>query len=305
MEKKIIAVIVAVAALAAFLCRKDDMLIQKQAERFYDTAAANAQSVLLLDLDTGERLYEKNPAKRISIGSINKVLTVCIAMEYLDWDETFTVGDEIGDEYLTREASRSQLRKGEVLTFRHLMTAALLPSGCDAINVIAVNVVRRVKNDPDIEIGKALSLFCCMMNSYARSLGCTASHFVNPDGQDNVRQYTCVNDMLLFITKAMENETFLEIVRMAYADVRIVSGQKFQWSSTNQLLHPDSPYYYPKALGIKTGYTDAAGFAMASYAKQDGHTLLVIACECTYEWQRYTIASNLLKLGFMNYYHNR
>ena len=305
MEKKILSVVVALAALTAFLCHKDDMLIQKQTARYYDTAAENAQSVLLLDLDTDERLYEKNPAKRVSIGSVNKVLTTCIAMEYLDWDDLFTVGDEIGIPYITWDASRCLLKKGQVVSFRHLMIGAMLPSGCDAINVMAVNVVRKVKNDPDIEIGKAISLFCDMMNSYAQSLGCTASHFVNADGQDDPRQYTCVNDALLFIRKAMENETFLEIVKMPYADVQIASGEQFQWINTNQLLDPDSPYYYPNALGLKTGYTIAAGYVMAAYAKQDGHTLLVLACECAYEWQRYTVASNLLKLGFMSYYQNR
>ena len=305
MEKKIVSLIVVLGALTAFLWNKDDMLIQKQVARFYETAAASAQAVMLRDMDTGEILYQKNPGKRISIGSINKVLTTCIAMEHLDWDDILTVGEEIDEPYLTKAASRSQLQKGEQLTFRQLMTAILLPSGCDAVNTVAVTVVRKIKNAPAMEPGKALRLFCSMMNTYAKKLGCTNSHFVNPDGQDDERQYTCVKDMLLFINKAMENETFREIVAKAYVDARALTGQKHQWSSTNQLLHPSSPYYYEYALGIKTGYTDAAGFAMSSYAKKDGRTLMVIACECTYEWQRYTIASNLLKLGFMSYYQNR
>ena len=197
------------------------------------------------------------------------------------------------------------IRTGQTITFRQLMTGALLPSGCDAINTIAVNVVRKVKNDPDIGIGKALALFCSMMNTYAKSLGCTASHFVNPDGQDDERQYTCINDMVLFLTKALENETFREIASLPYADVRLPSGEKYAWSNTNQLLHADSPYYYPRALGIKTGHTSAAGYAMASYARQNGHTVLVVACECDYEWQRYTVAANLMRLGFMEFYDNR
>ncbi len=299
MEKKLISVILLAALFVGLLANRAAFAPEKQAERYFEHAAANAGNVLLYDLDTETVLYAKNTKEHISVGSINKLLTASIAMEYLSLEDVFTVGEEV-DYYLTAGASRAMIRNGQRITFRQLLIAMLLPSGCDATHTVVVNVVRKIKNDPAVDIREAIDYFCEMMNTRARALGCTDSHFVNPDGQDDERQYTCVDDVFVFLRHFLENDLAREIVAMPHADVTLVSGEKYSWDNTNKMLQEDSPYYYPYMKGVKTGFTHDAGYAMTAYAEKNGRKLLSIVCRCKVETYRYTISANLIRLGYIS-----
>ena len=299
MEKKLISVIILAALFVGLLANRAAFAPEKQAERYFEYAAANAGNVLLYDLDTETVLYAKKTQEHISVGSINKLLTASIALEYLSPDDVFTVGEEV-DYYLTADASRAMIRNGQRITFRQLLIAMLLPSGCDATHTVVVNVVRKIKNDPGVDIREAIDYFCGMMNSRARALGCTDSHFVNPDGQDDERQYTCVNDVFLFLRRFLENDLVREIVAMPHAEVTLVSGEKYSWDNTNKMLQEDSPYYYPYMKGVKTGFTLGAGYAMTAYAEKNGRRLLSIVCRCNQESYRYTVSANLIRLGYIS-----
>ena len=260
-----------------------------------DSAASPAGAAIVYNLTDDVIQYKKNSTKQIKVASITKVLNACTAAQFLKAKDPITVGNELSLMYWN--SSTAPVRYGERYTFEQLLHAMLLPSGCDATYTVAVNVARKVKNDPALPIPEAITVFCGLMNDYAKELGCVNSHFVNPDGQDDERQHTCVKDVLLFTKKAYENEMFRQVVRMPKAEVQLVSGDVYIWENTNKLLREDTEFYYPKAVGLKTGYTINAGYGIVAVAEEEDRCVLAVVCGCSEAAQRFTTAQTLLQLG--------
>lgn len=133
-------------------------------------------------------------------------------------------------------------------------------SACDASEVLAEHV------------GGTRENFVKMMNDYAASLGCTGTHFVNPDGLHDENHYTTASDLAKISLDALKNSTFTKI---AYTVEYEYNGMNYY--NTNLMLRRGYlSYYYEYAKGIKTGSTSQAGYCVITTASKDGYNYLAI-----------------------------
>ncbi len=297
MERKIVSIVVVIAVAVSFFCCRDYMSSDNQIKRFYNNITEDISNAVLYDLNEDKIIFEKYINDIISVASIVKVLSVCVSLQHFKPEDTFIVGEEV-DFHIAGDASRSMIRSGQTITYEHLLYAILLPSGSDAVHTLAVNTARKIKNDPDMPIPDAIEFFCDEMNRYAMELGCTNSHFANPDGQDDENQYTCISDLIIIAKKALEYDLFRKIVNTCYVECKLVSGEVYNWYNTNEMINPDSTYYFEGASGIKTGFTSESGYCLMSYAERNGKQLLCIVCNCKTKGWRFTASSRLFTIGF-------
>jgi len=248
----------------------------------------------IYDLSTMTALHEKAADERMASASMSKIVTAITALRYVSPDTVFTVGTEL--QLVKPNASISFIARGHRLTLYQLLMGMLLPSGCDASYTIAVNVARIVSEDPAMSDQAAVEYFCGLMNDLAVELGAVSSHFVNPDGWDDAEHYTTVQDMAVFAAHAMEYDTIREIVSTPEKWVMFVSGENITWRNSNALLHAESAYYHPGALGMKTGTTDAAGNCLLSVIEENGKAYIIVVSGSPTRNGRYEDTLKLLEL---------
>ena len=120
------------------------------------------------------------------------------------------------------------------------------------------------------------------MNQYAMYLGLSGSHFTCPDGYHNENHYTTIKDLMEISALALSNETIARSVRIAEETVTLAPNMQVTWKNTNWLVRPDSPYYTPAAVGLKTGYTDAAGYVLLSafQGRSSSSYIIILVARC-------------------------
>ena len=244
-----------------------------------------AANVCLINTATSEVLYEKNSDDQIAPASTAKMLSALTALDYCSIDETVTVGREV--QYIAADSSRAWLYAGNKLTLRQLLTAMLLPSGNDAAYTLAVHTGRVIAGDSSLSIEQAISVFLEAMNEKAISVGADSSNFLTPDGYDTAAQYTTARD-LACIAQACINQAELYEIMGSYSISAVwESGQAVTYENTNELLNPDSEYYYPFITGMKTGKTSTAGSCLVSSACFQDEIFICVVMGST-ESGRYT-----------------
>jgi len=227
----------------------------------------------------GRVLWSRNADQRRAMASITKIMTAVIVLENAGLDDRVTipkVSTQVGE-------STSYLRTGEELSLREVLEALLVKSGNDAAVALALNV----SGD---QAG-----FVKLMNDKAVALGLSHTHFVNPHGLDQAGHYTTAADLAVLARYAMSKPEFRRIVGLK--TVTIGSGSaKETLMSTNFLLGN-----YLGANGIKTGFTDDAGYAVIESAQREGVWLVAVVLGTKTELQRFRDARELLDWGFAHY----
>ena len=259
---------------------------------------------LLADLDSGTVLYGQNNDKRIYPASVTKVLTALVVLRHIEegdiglYDEV-TVSDTFR-QGLTAQAASANLSTGERVDVEQLLFMLLLPSACDAANVLAEAVDGSVAD------------FAEDMNETAQELGCTGSHFVNPSGLHAEDHYTTCDDLFLIGKAAYRYEEFRAIIGSKSHTVPATnrSGERLL-HNTNALIssHNHTEYLYPPCKGGKTGSTNPAKFNLLSYAEQDGLRLCCVMMNCDWHydanwnkiWPQYYESVRLYKWGYENF----
>jgi D-alanyl-D-alanine carboxypeptidase (penicillin-binding protein 5/6) len=236
-----------------------------------DIAAPNAYA---LNIDTGSVLYEKNSNERIAPASTVKMLTALTVLEYCPLDDMFTVGAEM--EMIAADSSVAWLNKGDRLTVKQLLIALILPSGNDAAYTLAVNAGKKIAGKHGIGTQQAIDVFVDAMNQKAKGIGAASSNFTNPDGYDEDGQYTTAFDLAQIAKACLAHDVLAEIMGSHKMSDTWGDGREVAYTSTNELLNPDSRYYYPKAVGLKTGSTEDAGSCLVSAAYIDGQTYICV-----------------------------
>lgn len=241
-------------------------------------ARADAAAAVVLEAQTGRVLYAVNETQTLPMASTTKIMTALVALENADLSDIVTTGDNA----YGVPGTSIYLQKGEQLTLEQMLYGLMLASGNDAAVAIAEHV------------GGSVSGFCDMMNARARQIGCENTHFVTPHGLPAQQHYTTAYDLALIAREAMKNADFRRIVSTQHATIPW-HGHDYDrvLTNKNRLLSA-----YPGALGIKTGYTRAAGRCLAFAAERDGMTLIgtVLACP---DW--FTQAAALLDQTFDRY----
>ena len=201
---------------------------------------------------------------RIYPASITKLFTAYVALQYLESDRQITVGDAIYT--VPPDSSLAFIAIGEVFTTEQLIHGMLLPSGGDAARVIAAEVGRVISGRTDISDADAIALCIEEMNRQAGVLGMTGSHFVTPDGFHDPDHYTTMADLLILTKLCLDHPLIRQVVATREYPITL-SGRDTSWRNTNMLLHPASQhpeFYRETAIGLKTGFTGAAGRCLLS-----------------------------------------
>ena len=243
-----------------------------------------AETMLYSATDVRESLY---PA------SITKLFSAWVALRYLDPGTKVTAGRELG--LLKPGSSTAYIAYGSVLTVEMLIEGMLLPSGNDAAYVVAAAAGRAILEDEKANHAKAVEAFVGEMNRQAEELGMTGTHFENPDGYHNESHYTCPADLAVMGMLALRDPVIARYARCRSDSVRWASGEKCTWRNTNRLLNPDSPYYNPAAVGLKTGYTKEAGYCLLAAFEEEGKQLLVGIFGAEDKTSRYENAVKLME----------
>lgn len=247
---------------------------------FCANAEVSAQSAILTELTSGRVLYSKNPDTRLPMASTTKIMTALVALE--KGADTLDEISEISDAAAGVEGSSMYLEKGEKMTLRELLYGLMLPSGNDA----AVAIAER--------IGGSVDDFVNMMNQKAEQLGLTNTHFANPNGLPDESHYSSARDMAKMTESAMKNEAFAEIVKSKTYKIA-GEGKAYPRVLTN---HNKLLKMYDGCIGVKTGFTKAAGRCLVSSAERDGMTLVCVTLNAPDDWNDHTF---MLNYGFENY----
>lgn len=242
-------------------------------------------AITVYDMTADKMLFAKNEDKHISIASTTKLMTCLVVLSVFQPDDVITVGQEI---YLRKpNSSVSLIQPGHQLKVRTLIAALLLPSGNDAAYTVAVNAARKHSGQPDMSYEKAVNYFCNLMNEEAKKLGCENTYFANPEGWDNPNHYSTASDMTVIACAALNNAIIASIANIHYSRFYFYSGEWIDWYNTNELINPESEYFYPYAHGLKTGTTSAAGKCLVAFAEKDGRKILICAYGCKEESDRF------------------
>lgn len=239
--------------------------------------ALTAQQYFVFNCETGQFLTISGPEdERIYPASVTKLFTAYIANQYLQPDRQITAGDAL--DMIYPGSSVAELEKGDTLTTQRLVEGMLLPSGNDAAYVLAVEA-GRLLGDSGASAADAAAVFVAEMNAQAKLLGMTGTHFANPDGIHEDDHYTTFHDLAILGSLALEDPVLMRYAHVASDTVTLTGGTK-EWKNTNALIHEDSEYYCPYAIGLKTGQTPSAGSCLLSAFEYDGTTLLIGVFGC-------------------------
>ena len=220
-----------------------------------------AWSAAVENAATGRLLWSRGLNTERPMASITKVMTAYLVIKAGHLDRKITIPAAVTGYVRAHNASSAGLRPGDRLTARQLLYALLLPSGADAAYTLAK------------AYGPGLSRFVTRMNATARLLGMRRTHFSNFDGlpyPTSYSNYSTAANLLALGRAAMRLPVFRSVVAKRSYGLASGSGHHaYRWKNLNPLLGR-----YPGAIGIKPGYTGAAGQCLLFEATRHGHTVI-------------------------------
>ena len=221
-----------------------------------EAVEVSATATVLLDADTGQVLYEKNGDEQMLIASTTKIMTALVVLEQAGLDDTVTVTRDH-----MAEGSSMYLKPGETVRVEELLYGLLLCSGNDAALALTA-----CAGGPES--------FVALMNEKAVALGMTRTSFANPNGLDAEGHYSTARDMAVLAAAAMEEPTFRRI-----CSSRSVTIGQHTMENHNRLLRQ-----VEGCIGLKTGYTKAAGRTLVSCAERCGCRLIAVTLRDSDDW---------------------
>lgn len=255
----------------------------------------SAEAGMLVSLDTGETLYEKNIDKKMYPASLTKIMTVTLMLESPSFDPNAKVAMNAEvDRYITGTGSAvSTLKAGEEITQLDLLYYVLMSSAGDCAYLAAMTYGGTVEN------------FVDMMNEKAAQLGLSGTHYSNPVGLHSEDTYTTVRDVRTLTEYALKNETFATACGSSRYKVAAtnMSGER-TLSTTNFMLDSTTNYYYSYTTGVKTGFTNEAGRCLVSTASYNGYNYLCILMKCptnTGRREEFIESKELYRWAFNNF----
>ena len=228
-------------------------------------AELSSTHAVVIDLETRSVLAEKDPDAVISPASMTKILTALVAAEHIteaDLDQAFTMTIDITDYCYVNGCSVVGLMVGETVSVRELFYGTILPSGADAALGLATYVAG------------SQEAFVALMNEKASALGMAHTSFANPNGLDADGHYSTARDMAVLGAAAVENPTFRRIC----SSRSVTIGQRTM-ENHNRLLRQ-----VEGCVGLKTGYTQAAGRTLVSCTERDGCRLVAVTLQDGNDW---------------------
>ena len=215
----------------------------------------SAKSAIVIDQESGEAIFEKNPDIQLPPASTTKIMTGIIVLENSDLDDVVKISartKEIGE-------SSIYLSEGEELRVEDLLYAMLVQSANDAAYALAEHV------------SGSEELFVDLMNRKAAEIGAKSTKFKNSYGLDDEEHLTTARDLAMIARYAMQNDEFRKIVATKEKFIPWEGHSDRKLVNTNTLLGK-----VDYVTGIKTGYTDKAGLCMVISAEKNGKNLITV-----------------------------
>ena len=230
----------------------------------------SAAAAILMDADSGEILFEKDAGRCMRIASTTKIMTALVALERAKLTDTITVTAS----HMV-EGSSMYLKPGETVTVEELLYGLMLCSGNDAALALA-------------DCCGGLDAFVQAMNEKAAALGMKDTSFANPNGLDDENHYSTAQDMAVLAAYAAEDPT---VRRICSTKTATVGGRSM--TNHNKLLSMEDG-----CIGLKTGYTRAAGRTLVSCAQRNGQRLVAVTLQDGNDWADH---QSLYDYGFSAY----
>lgn len=246
-----------------------------------EIGGVEAKAAILVDDTYGEVLYEQSAHEALYPASTTKMMTALLVIEAIERGE-ISLDDEIKAkrkmvDSVIWDASHvsPRIKPDEVLTVEDYLYCVMIESDCACCNILA-----------DYTAG-SVEAFVERMNSRAGELGCENTHFANTHGYTDPNHYTTAWSLYLIASEAMKHDIFAKIVGTSeYTVPKTNLTRERSLRNTNWLLSMPEPsetdvkygdnYYYQYAIGVKTGYTSAAGSCLVSCAEKDGRRLFSV-----------------------------
>lgn len=290
MKRIIVLILVFTCLFPASVCATEESSVfdTTEAEDFwFEEAAAftgdfKVKSAYLTDYLTGAVLYAKNEQERLPIASVTKIMTSLLVFEALEagkisYEEMVTVSDHAA----SMGGSQVYLEPGEQMSVKDLMKAMMISSANDATMALAEHVAGSVET------------FVSMMNNRAAALGMENTAFKNPHGLDEEGHYSCAKDVACMTRELLTHKDVSQFTTVWMDTIR---DGAFGLSNTNKLIR-----YYSGATGMKTGFTNAAGFCLSGTAMRDGLHLIAVVLGGESSNERFGTVKKMLDYGFANY----
>lgn len=233
--------------------------------------ALSAQAAYVFDASVGTELYALEPDEPRSPASLTKVATALVVLERAGLDEMVEVVPEDQVDLTESHVGVDGLQVGDRLSVRDLLAGLLIPSGNDAARALARHVGGGLLGG-DAAPEAAVDAFVAEMNRMAAEMGLANTQFTNPSGIDDPGDhYASARDLGLLTARAMENETFAEIVATpsGLLPSEVVPGG-YQINTTNDLLIEGV------ADGVKTGTTADAGGCLITATEIGGNRVIAV-----------------------------
>lgn len=245
----------------------------------------NAKNSVLMEVSTGTILFEKNKDDRVAVASLTKMMAQILILEAIEsgnltWEEEVKASSNAAG----YGGTQIYLQPGEMMSVRDLMKGITMASANDA----TVALAERIAGSEDA--------FVKMMNEKAKELGLKNTNFVNPTGLDEDNHYSSAYDLGLIAIELLKHEQILEFSSVYEDYLRVDTPNKFWLVNTNKLIR-----FYDGADGLKTGFTDNAGYTMTVTAKRNDMRLLAVVLGEDSGKVRNAETTSLLDYGFNLY----
>ena len=245
------------------------------------------KSAVLMDLETGTVLYEKNAHEALHPASVTKVMTMLLIMEAIDsgkigWDDMVTASEAAA----AKGGSQIYLKVGEQFSVTEMLKSIAVSSANDCACAMAEH------------IAGSESAFVDMMNARAKELGMNDTHFVNCTGLDDedtaAEHLTSAYDIAVMSRELLKNHPDIKKFTTIWMDT--VRDGKFGLANTNKMVR-----FYSGCTGLKTGYTKKAGFCLSASAERDGLGLIAVVMGAETSADRFAACKSMLDYGFANF----
>ncbi len=244
---------------------------------------SGAQSLALMEKETGTLIYAQNEHEKLEPASVTKVMTLLLVMEAiadgrLHYEDMLSASEHAA----SMGGSQVYLKAGEQMCVSDLIKAVCMASGNDAAVCLAEAVAGSEES------------FVERMNARAQELGMNETHFCNCTGLPAEGHLTSAYDIALMSRELILNHPDIRKYTTIWMDT--LRNGTFQLANTNKLIR-----FYDGATGLKTGSTDSALYCLSATAERDGMELIATVMKAPTSADRFETAKNLLSYGFANY----
>lgn len=241
-----------------------------------------AKSAILMEVNTGEILYEMNSDEQLPPASITKIMSLLLVMEAID-DGKMSIEDIItaSEHACSMGGSQIWLEPGEAMTVDDLLKAAVIASANDATVALGEQIAGSEEG------------FVAMMNARAQELGMTNTSFINATGLDAEGHISSAHDVAIMSAELIKHDLIKNYSTVWMDSLR--DGES-ELVNTNKLVR-----FYEGTTGLKTGTTSGAGYCLSATAERNGLELVAVIMSGDTSQDRFNGAKKLLDYGFANY----